>query len=496
MSNASSLRPSTSNQTRSPVGVISQNEFVHCDSVGEAYITFLRRQKNCDVTFVVGEEKRIIKCHKFFLMCRSPVFETMFSKNWDNCGPIRLPDVEPGTFKLFLEFVYGDKFTNSIPMAIKLLHLGDKYDLKPLVKKCERLMKENVQLKDAVETFTIARLYSLQNLMDQAGDLLAWNFKELSKQGNFRAINEETLIYLLQRDDLPLGELELFKIVLSWARYNMVENSSYSEILKNMIPLIRFPLMTAQEFATNVYPTQVLPQNDVIDLFLYFNSEGAERNDVSKRIHFSAIPRKMPIKLWLYKSVTNKAGAVYVNNVSSYGTLEQYESQEDYMDIFFDERRPLIHSEDIKLVSLLLEGLNIDSCLPNGSSIKKEAGFMVCVTIQILDSSGTGKIIFTRTCATTKGVETNFGIVPHIQLLAGVKYRVLVKYEEKVRFKPNVPSLTFNSTLSDSNFCQTLRVQLASNKFSSQLDPYGRIDVVSKFNSFDLLLNADSTYIP
>ncbi|CAG7829888.1 unnamed protein product [Allacma fusca] len=398
----------------------------------------------------------------------------MFSENWDSCVPIRLPDVEPGTFKLFLEFVYGDKFTNSIPMAIKLLHVGDKYDVKPLVKKCERLMKENIQLKDAVETFKIARLYSLQNLMDQAGDLLAWNFKDLSKMGDFRAIDEEILIYLLQRDDLPLGELELFKIVLSWARYNMVENSKYSEILKNLIPLIRFPLMTAQEFATNVYPTQVLPQNDVIDLFLYFNSEGAERNDVAIRIQFSAIPRKMPIKLWLYKSVTNHARINQVNTGSFYGTLKHYECQEDYMDIYHERsqrRSQSTHSKDVKLVSLLLEGLNIDSCLIKGSSIKVDADLMVCVTIRILDSSGTGKIIFARTCATTKGVETNLGIVPHIQLLAGVKYRILVKYEEQVRLKPNVPSLTFNSTLSDSNFDGNLRVELASNKFSSQLDP-------------------------
>ncbi|CAG7820465.1 unnamed protein product, partial [Allacma fusca] len=135
-------------------------------------------------------------------------------------------------------------------------------------------MSEDIQLKDAFETFKIARRYSLQNLMDQAGELLARNFEVLSKQPNFRDIDEETLMYLLKRHDLLLPELKLFNIILRWASDSMEENSSYSDVLKNIIPLIRFPLMTAQEFATFVSSTQILPQKDVIDLFLYFNSDG------------------------------------------------------------------------------------------------------------------------------------------------------------------------------------------------------------------------------
>ncbi|CAG7734054.1 unnamed protein product [Allacma fusca] len=162
-------------------------------------------------------------------------------------------------------------------MAVLVLQLGVKYDVKPLVQKCEQLMSEDIQLEHAIETFTIARRYSLENLMDKAGNLLACHFEDISKEASFRDIDEETLIYLLRRDHLPLAELKLFNIVLRWANENMGENTSYSEVLRNIIPLIRFPLMTAQEFAYFVFPTQILPQKDVIDLFLYFNSEGKAR---------------------------------------------------------------------------------------------------------------------------------------------------------------------------------------------------------------------------
>ncbi|CAG7824002.1 unnamed protein product [Allacma fusca] len=114
----------------------SHEEFIHCDTASAANLAFLKRQKNCDVTFEVGQEKKKIQCHRSFLMSRSPVFETMFSENWDTWeGPIILPDVEPETFDFFLQFVYGDEFTANIPMAIKVLQLGVKYDVRPLVQK-------------------------------------------------------------------------------------------------------------------------------------------------------------------------------------------------------------------------------------------------------------------------------------------------------------------------------------------------------------------------
>jgi len=80
--------------------------------------------------------------------------------------------VEPFIFEQLLEFVYGNKFMDSIPQAIKLLQLAHKYEVKPLVEKCEQLMSEDVRLEDALQTFVVARKYSLEKLMKQAGDLI------------------------------------------------------------------------------------------------------------------------------------------------------------------------------------------------------------------------------------------------------------------------------------------------------------------------------------
>lgn len=70
----------------------------------ESHLRLLREEKHCDVTFVVGPSEERIQCHQIFLQARSPVFETMFSERWsEGSSEIQIPDVDPKTFRAFLE---------------------------------------------------------------------------------------------------------------------------------------------------------------------------------------------------------------------------------------------------------------------------------------------------------------------------------------------------------------------------------------------------------
>jgi len=170
-----------------------------------------------------------------------------------------LENVEPFIFEQLLEFVYGNKFMDSIPQAIKLLQLAHKYEVKPLVEKCEQLMSEDVRLEDALQTFVVARKYSLEKLMKQAGDLITSDFWELSRTASFRDMDEETLIYLLKRDDLVMKECQLFTIVLRWASDRMgknvdEKNASYGEVLKKRYPSHPIPSHDGSRIRNNSLP--------------------------------------------------------------------------------------------------------------------------------------------------------------------------------------------------------------------------------------------------
>ena len=74
-----------------------------------------------------------------------------------------------------LQFIYADKFdVLEEPQALHLLHLGLKYEVQPLVDKCEAFIAEGISPEHAVEVYEAAKKYYLIDLMDKAGGIIAW----------------------------------------------------------------------------------------------------------------------------------------------------------------------------------------------------------------------------------------------------------------------------------------------------------------------------------
>ena len=69
--------------------------------------------------------------------------------------------------------MYADKFEVNITRALDLLHLGHKYKVRPLIKKCEALLKTEVKVKDAVHVFETAGKYQHADLEMKAGYIMA-----------------------------------------------------------------------------------------------------------------------------------------------------------------------------------------------------------------------------------------------------------------------------------------------------------------------------------
>jgi hypothetical protein len=64
----------------------------------------LQKEINCDVTFVLGQKKEPIRAHKYMLISRSSVFQSIFcgSISGDNNNVIPVSDILPDTFKSLL----------------------------------------------------------------------------------------------------------------------------------------------------------------------------------------------------------------------------------------------------------------------------------------------------------------------------------------------------------------------------------------------------------
>ena len=65
-----------------------------------------------DVTFVIGDQKKLFHAHQFVLKLWSDVFAVALSNGMkeSETKQIVIKDTDPATFNMFIEFMYGGRF--------------------------------------------------------------------------------------------------------------------------------------------------------------------------------------------------------------------------------------------------------------------------------------------------------------------------------------------------------------------------------------------------
>ncbi len=98
-------------------------------------------ERMTDVEIIVGfDEPFSFNAHRFILSARSPVFDVMLNGAFEEArtGVVRITDVNPDTFALFIKFLY----TGLLPiyddqqLMKNLFELADRYDVVTLANFC------------------------------------------------------------------------------------------------------------------------------------------------------------------------------------------------------------------------------------------------------------------------------------------------------------------------------------------------------------------------
>ena len=102
------------------------------------------------------------------------------------------------------------------------------------------------------------------------------NTSEAVNAEGFTDIDIDTLCVVLERDTLGIRECKLFNAVCRWGeaeciRQNYPVNPENQRlVLGRALHLIRFPLMTVEEFAQGAAQSCMLNDREVVELFLHF----------------------------------------------------------------------------------------------------------------------------------------------------------------------------------------------------------------------------------
>ena len=101
--------------------------------------------------------------------------------------------------------------------------------------------------------------------------------REVFKSESFGEISNDALVKILESESSSVGELELFKGSVDWARCKISTKSPRGEVVQDTLGKalykIWFPVMTIEEFADAVVPTEILKTEDEVACYRYISQK-------------------------------------------------------------------------------------------------------------------------------------------------------------------------------------------------------------------------------
>ena len=260
----------------------------------------LNNDRLSDVKFVAtksngeSESTQVIPAHKFILAIGSPVFEAMFyGELAETKDTIELPDCDHESLLELFRYMYSDEVNLSGSNVMGVLYLAKKYMVPSLTDKCMEYLQENLDPSNVFTILPFAQKYEDKNLADRCWKVIDEGTDEALTSDGFEKIERYLLESIVTRDTLSVKEITLFQAADRWATKRcemqglVADGQLKRRILgEEIIKSIRFPIMTAKEFADVVLDTNILHPNEIALLFKFFNSS------LSSPLMFSKTPRQ------------------------------------------------------------------------------------------------------------------------------------------------------------------------------------------------------------
>uniref|UniRef100_A0A1I8I1Z3 BTB domain-containing protein n=1 Tax=Macrostomum lignano TaxID=282301 RepID=A0A1I8I1Z3_9PLAT len=249
-------------------------------TVKERVAYLFNTQYMSDVTFLVGQapNEKSVPAHRFVLSISSAVFDALLNGPLaDTSGQtIRLPDVDPTAFLALLRFIYSDQVCLDPDCVMATLYAAKKYAVPALERECVDYLKRHLSVDNAFLLLGQARMFDEPQLASLCLELIDRNTAEAVQSETFADVDVETLCCVLERDGLAIKECDLFMAARRWAESRLAKAGvsctpeNLRRELGRALGLIRFPLMSPEEFAHCVVQSRVLLDQEAVSVFMYY----------------------------------------------------------------------------------------------------------------------------------------------------------------------------------------------------------------------------------
>ncbi|XP_052231379.1 BTB/POZ domain-containing protein 6-like isoform X2 [Dreissena polymorpha] len=247
----------------------------YAESFGETNLQMFENEDLCDITLAAGNEQKQIKCHRFILASRSPVFYAMFCGTLaESKNVICVPDIEPATLKNLLRYLYSGNIEIHAETVLCLLYAAKKYDMPKLESLCMSFLNEGIDTESVCTILDQAILFDDEGLKSKSLDLIMTKSESVLKSNAFVEMSKSGLQEILKLDAFSTSECELYVGCKRWAAQRCRDAGKQAtgeqirrELGDELISLIRFPTMTMDEFNDVVSTENVLNTEELLSVY-------------------------------------------------------------------------------------------------------------------------------------------------------------------------------------------------------------------------------------
>ena len=186
------------------------------------------------------------------------------------------------------------------------MYAAGKYIVAPLVNRCSRFLEDNIDETDVCMILQQSILYDKRDLTKRCLMFIKKNANDILKADGFQGIDEQTLMLIINQDELNVSEVELFRGCVKWAEANTVPGEETAGQMKgtvlrtalgNILHHIRFPTMSVEEFNEVVIPLDILKTEEILELYKYITN-----NKVKPKTRFPVKKRKLETSILRFAS--------------------------------------------------------------------------------------------------------------------------------------------------------------------------------------------------
>ncbi|RGB33218.1 hypothetical protein C1646_705019 [Rhizophagus diaphanus] len=264
----------------------------------------LENKVNCDVIVRIGQKPNFKEFHghSIILGCRSKYFNeilfTEYLRKKDGKYIITKQNLTPQAFDVILKYLYTGHFNINGKTGYELLDImvaSEELKLEQLTKLTEEFIMGNYQQFLQSEPVGVIRVIyynkSFYNLQEYCLQIISSEPEILFNKDIFIKLPALLLESVLRRDDLNLSEIEIWDNLIKWGLAQGQFNKDVSEwdqddfdhfqgILYKFIPLIRFYLISTDDYINKVKPYEDIFPKELIDHLLKFYSNPEYRSTI------------------------------------------------------------------------------------------------------------------------------------------------------------------------------------------------------------------------